>query len=126
MLAATITTNIDDPACPGDRLVYTCVSQGTSQRWRIKQNGELLADIVFIRGREPGSVIIRNPYTLTLLSTVQNRIESTVSVIATMTIHNAEVECTGIPLRDSITIKIASRSYLIIMQKFKFLICSYV
>ena len=108
--AATITANIDDPACPGERLVYTCVSQGSSQRWRIRQNGGLLIDVVFIRGREPGSVVIRNPYTFTLLSTMQNHFESTVSVVAAMSIHNSYVECTSIRLQDSITIKIAGMS----------------
>ena len=48
-------------------------------------------------------------YTFTLLytSAAQNRIDSTVSIIATMSIHDTEVECSGIPLRDLITIKIA-------------------
>ena len=109
-IATTITANIDDPACPGERLVYTCVSQGSSQRWRIRQNGGLLFDVVFIRGREPGSVVIRNPYTFTLLSTMQNHFESTVSVVAATSIHNTYVECTSVLLQDSITIKIAGMS----------------
>lgn len=108
--AATITANIDDPPCPGERLVYTCVSQGSSQRWRIQQNGGLLIDAIFIRGREPGSVIIRNPYTFTLISAMQNHFESTVSVVAAMSIHNTYVECTSVRLQDSITIKIAGIS----------------
>ena len=53
---------------------------------------------------------IRNPYTFTLLSAMQNHFESTVSVIAAVSIHNTDVECTGVTSRDSITIKIAGRS----------------
>ena len=108
--AATITANIDDPACPGERLVYTCVSQGSSQRWRIQQNGGLLIDAIFIRGREPGSMVIRNPYTFTLISAMQIHFESSVSVVAAMSIHNTYVECTSVRLQDSITIKIAGMS----------------
>ena len=108
--ATTITPNIDDAACPGDRLVYTCVSQGTSQRWRISQHGVLLADTVFRRGENPGRVKTENLYTFTLVSATQNQFESTALVEAAMSIHNTEVECTGIPLRDSVTIKIAGNN----------------
>ena len=55
---------------------------------------------------------MKNSYTFTLVSATQNQLESTVSVIATISMHNTEVECTGIPLRDSITIKIAGNTNL--------------
>lgn len=108
--ATIITPNTDDSACPGDRLVYTCVSQGTSQRWRISQHDVLLADTVFRSGEDKGRIKMKDSYTFTLISATQNQLESTVSVVAAMSIHNTEVECTGIPLRNSTTIKIAGNN----------------
>ena len=83
------------------------MSQGTSQRWRLDNDG-VVVEHAYIRGQEPaGHVVTRNPYTFTLVSTGQNHFKSTVSVVATMSIHNTVVECTGITSRDSITIRIA-------------------
>ena len=107
-IAAAITSNIDGSVCQGDELIYTCVGQGTSQRWCIKfNNGDVLVDHVFTRGDELGRVIMRHPYNFTLLSATQNLFESTVSVVATTSIHNFVVECTCILSRDSVTTRIA-------------------
>ena len=106
-----ITTNIaDDIACPGEKLVYTCVSQGTSQRWRIVNAGGMLsAEQVFGSGHRPGSAYSQNVYNFTLISTVYNHFESMLSAMATASIHNSVAECrgtSGMTLRDEVTLQI--------------------
>ena len=49
--AAAITSNIDGSVCPGDNLVYTCVGQGTSQRWRINKHGVFVEHILIYKRR---------------------------------------------------------------------------
>ena len=107
-IAAEITSNIDGSICPGEEVVYTCVSQGTSQRWRIySADGAVLVERVYALGQELGQAVMRNQYTLTLISAWQNYFKSTVSVVATTSINNTMVECTGFSSRESIAVKIA-------------------
>ena len=105
-IAAVITANVDGFPCPGEELVYTCVSQGTSQRWIIENEDRSRIDQVYASGDELG-VIVQNDYTFTLKLASHNQFKSMVSVTATISIHNTVLECTGHSSRASATIQIA-------------------
>ena len=108
VIAAEITSNIDGLICPGEEVVYTCVSQGTSQRWRLDNaDSSTLIENAFVRGQPPGRTVEQHPFTFTLVSSGQDELKSTVSVLATTSIHNTVVECTGRSSRQSIIIRIA-------------------
>ena len=112
-----ITTNIADnlPVCPREEIVCTCVSQSVSQRWRVKNEGVVTWESVFIRGQPAGTVEMRDPYRFTLISSNINHFESTVSVKATSSINNAVLECAAGSLRDTVTIQILTGHYCICM-----------
>ena len=89
-------------------MVYTCVSQGTSQRWHLENaDSGILIENTFIRGQPPGHTVVRSPFTFILVSSEQSQLKSTMSVLATTSIHNTVVECTGISSRESIIIQIS-------------------
>ena len=88
-------------------MVYTCVSQGPTQRWRIINKDEIYLELVLTRTEEPGIVDTRSPYTFTLVSTHLYHFESTVAIIVTASINNTVLECTGGTLRDRVTVRIA-------------------
>jgi hypothetical protein len=84
------------------------VSQGTSQRWRLDNSDSgILIEKTYVRGQLPGHADVRHPFTFTLVSSGQGQLTSTVSVLATTSIHNTVVECIDTSSRDSITIGIA-------------------
>ena len=93
--------------CPGEELVLTCTSQGTSQRWRIAEEGGAITEQAFVKGGELRILVIRNSYRFTLMSVAYDNFESTLSAMATNAINNTMVECTGHFSRYSIVIKIA-------------------
>lgn len=98
-------------------MIYTCVSQGTSQRWRLDNaKSGVLIEYIYIRGQQPGHTSLRYPYTFALVSAEQNQFKSTVSVIATKSINNTVVECTDTLSRDSTTIGIAGLTQLFVFQ----------
>ena len=108
LIAAEITSNIDGLICPGEEVVYTCVSQGTTQRWRLDNtDSSTLIENTFLRRQPPGHTVVRLPFTFTLISSGQGQLKSTVSVLATTLIHNTVVECIDTSSRHSITIGIA-------------------
>ena len=108
IIATDITSNIDGLICPGEEVVYTCVSQGSSQRWRLENDyRSILIEKTYARGQQPGRPDVRPPFTFTLVSSGQGQLKSTVSVLATTLIHNTVVECIDTSSRHSITIGIA-------------------
>ena len=106
---AEITSNIaDSAACPGEELVYTCVSIGTSQRWLVQSEGGVqLVELVFTSGQSLGSQRRESHFTFTLVSTSYNHFESTVSFVATSSLHNTMLDCTGLTTPASVTVRIA-------------------
>jgi hypothetical protein len=107
-IAAEITSNIDGLICPGEAVVYTCISQGTSQRWHIDSpDSSIPIENTYVQGQPPGHRVVRHPFIFTLVSSGQGQLTSTVSVLATTSINNTVVECTGISSRHSIIIGIA-------------------
>lgn len=81
-LAAEITSNIDGMVCPGEELVYTCVSQGTSQRWRLTNtDSDTLVETTYVQGQQPGRTVVRHQFTFMLVSSGQTHLTSTVSVV---------------------------------------------
>ena len=96
-------------------MVYTCTSEGTSQRWRLStSNRGVLADHTYVQGQQPGRVDVKHPCTFVLVSAEQGQLKSTVSVVATTSIHNTVVECIGITSRASTTIGIAGLVYTLL------------
>ena len=87
-------------------MVYTCVSQGTSQRWRIENEDGSRVDQLYTSGDTLG-VIIHGAYTFTLYSASLSDFISAVSVTAIMSLHNTRLQCTGHSSRASKTIHIA-------------------
>ena len=91
-------------------MVYTCLSQDTSQRWRLDNADSSVDNIIehtFVRGQSPGRTVVQPPFTFTLVSSGRDQLKSTVSVLATTLIHNTVVECIDTSSRHSITIGIA-------------------
>ena len=99
-------------------MVYTCLSQGTSQRWRLDNADSSVDNNIehtFVRGQPPGRTVVQPPFTFTLVSSGQGQLKSTMSVLATASIHNTEVECTDISSRQSIIIQISGHTCIIII-----------
>ena len=100
-------------ACPGEELVYTCASRGDSQRWHvINQDGSSNMHIVYLRTDPIGDQQTltdgsQNLYTFVLISTAYDNFISTISVVATLSMHNTRLECRSSLPPVSIVIKIA-------------------
>lgn len=88
-------------------MIYTCVSQGPTQRWRIQNEGGIPFELILTRTEEPGIVNTNSLYTFTLVSTDSNHFESTVEIVVTASIIHTVLECTGGTLRDTVTIWMA-------------------
>ena len=106
---AEITVNIaDSEVCPGEELVYTCVSIGTSQRWQVQLRSGTSLQNIFFSGDSIGSVQLQgDSFTFRLISTSYNHFESTMTVMASASLDNAIMECTGLTAPDTLTIHIA-------------------
>ena len=95
-----LTTNlddVDDVACPGEELVYTCVSTGFSQWWTIN-NAAIFQPVVKIFRREDTLTsypFIRGPYhfNFTLWSTDHLSFTSSLSTNATEPLNGTQVVC---------------------------------
>lgn len=118
MTGAVITSNITDNApCPGEAVVYTCVSQGNTQRWRIENADHTMPiEHIYTWTDEPGTVSTKTPYIFTLVSTDYSRFESTIDLVVTVSMNNTVLECTGDTLRDRATIQIAGH-YIRLISK---------
>ena len=107
----------DSLACPGEELVhvYTCTSRGDSQRWHIiNQDGSSINMHLYLRtdpiGSESQQILTdenQNRYTLILISTTFDNFISTISAVATSSMHNTRLECRSSLPPVSIVIKIA-------------------
>lgn len=98
--------------CPGEELVLTCTSQGTSHRWYISDEDGANFEVSFTKSTsDEQRLIIRNFNTMSfefaLMSVAYDHFESTVSVIVTEEINNTRVECTGRFSRDLVVLKIS-------------------
>ena len=109
-VARIITANHDGLACPGEDLVYICVSQGDTQRWHIiNEDGSLRAHCLYSSTDTIGAQrqLTDDHYTIVLNSTAFDNFISTISVVATMSMHNTRLECySGLPTV-SVVIQIA-------------------
>ena len=83
------------------------MTEGTSQRWRIRSENGVSLEKSFTSGDEQGSVHSENEYSFTLISTTNGHIESVVSLIAAVSLHNTVLDCTGHTSRVSLTLHIA-------------------
>ena len=128
LIAAEITSNIDGLICPGEEVVYTCMSQGTTQRWRLDNaDSSTLIENTFLRRQPPGHTVVRLPFTFTLVSSGQSQLKSTMSVLATTSIHNTVVECTGTSSRKSIIIQISGHNvYAITVLLYSTLVLNFI
>ena len=106
--AATISTNIKgNIVCSKEQLVLTCTGQGTTQRWRIENEGGV-TEKVFTKSDSRGTLSPMDAYQFTLVSTAYYSFESRLSTVVTNAINNTMVECTDSTLpRDRTTIKLA-------------------
>ena len=110
-----IITTSHDTVCPGEELVYICVSQGTSQIWRIISEDESSdnapqhiysrTDAIGTRGQLTDRN--QNLYIFVLNSTAYDNFISTISVVATTSMHNIRLKCIGHLSRASVVIQIA-------------------
>lgn len=91
-------------------MVLTCTGQGTTQRWHV-ENEAVVFDKLFVSGEESGMQVVKNLYNFTLISSISNNFESTLSLIATIKENNTNVECADHFSRDTVTIKIAGLIY---------------
>ena len=105
----------DGIACPGEELVYICVSQGNIQRWHIINEDGTYEEHIYSRTDAVGTRAYlsdgnQNLYTLVLNSTAYNAFTSTISVVATMSVHNIKLECKG---RSSASVRVIQIAGLI-------------
>lgn len=110
--ARIITANHDGLACPGEELVYICVSQSDNQRWHIINEDGSSTERLYSRTDAVGAQRQltdrnQNHYTLVLNSTAFDNFISTTSVVATMSLHNTRLECHSRLPTVSVVIRIA-------------------
>ena len=111
--AAMIITTNHGLACPGEELMFICVSQGDTQRWSIiNQDGSRAEEHTYTRRGSVGdqeqlSDRNQNRYTLVLNSTAFQNFISIISVMATLSIHNVRLECHSRLPTVSVAIQIA-------------------
>lgn len=80
-------------------MIYTCRSQGNTQRWRILTPGKQLSgEVFFLRGERLGTTYTISgpggyPYNITLISTQQYNFTSTLSIVATQSLENTNLAC---------------------------------
>lgn len=106
---AFIATNIEgNIVCPGENLILTCTSTGTSQRWDVENEAAVLHSVGFTIDDSPGSQQFRSSFTFTLISTAQNSdIKSSLSTNVTNAVNNTMVRCAGHSTPATVTIRIA-------------------
>ena len=102
--------------CPGEELILTCTSQGTSQRWTITDEDGADIEVVFVstlsdEQRLVSCIFNTMTFEFDLMSAAFSHFESTVSVVVTEEINNTSlrVECVGRFSRDSVVVTIAGR-----------------
>ena len=109
----SITSNTDGAAvCPGQELILTCVADNTiALRWRVfNSHSSSFIERTFTRRDAFGTREVEGVYTLTLVSNANNCFESTLSTVATQSLHNTVTECYSTTLINSFTIKIESKN----------------
>ena len=99
MAGNILTTNLLDDmlACPGEELIYTCVSTGFSQWWTIT-NAAIFQPVVKIFRKEDiltSYPINQGPYhfNFTLWSTDHLSFTSSLSTNATESLNGTQIEC---------------------------------
>ena len=96
-------------------MIFTCTSGGSSQRWRlIRENDVLgvpLTEHTFLRSNDVGTVSIQNNIFNFTLIHVSSYLESTFSTVATNELDNTIVECTS--PRDTVKIRIIGIAYIL-------------
>ena len=107
--AALISTNNGaNVYCPGEKLIFTCTSESSSQRWRLLRENDILGvpltEHTFLRSNDVGTVSIQNNIFNFTLTHVSSYLESTFSTVATRELNNTIVECTS--PRDTVKIRI--------------------
>lgn len=101
-------------------MVYICVSQGDNQRWHIiNEDGSfrvhLYSSTDAIGAQRQLTDGNQNHYTIVLNSTAIDNFISTISVVATLSMHNTRLECySGLPTV-SVMIQIAGFVAIIII-----------
>lgn len=94
-------------------MVFICVGQGNIQRWNLRnEDGMIVMQYTFTKGDQLEPVHPHSPFSFIfwLVSSDYNHFESTVSVIATVSLHNHVLECADGSLSDAVTIHIAGFS----------------
>ena len=94
-----LTANLDN-ACPGQTLIYTCVSRGTSQRWTISIFAESSPlTITLWSDSDPPTMQIHHNhhyFNFTLVSTDYHHFSSTFSTTAIENLHSTQIECASV------------------------------
>ena len=105
--------------CPGEELILTCTSQGTTQRWVVRDEDGASVDVVFTSTSDQQGLVTRDFNTLSfefaLISVAYDHFESTVSaIIVSEEINNTRVECIGRFSRDFVVLTITGSLLVII------------
>ena len=96
----------DSTVCPGEEIIYNCVSTGNSQRWIIRTEGREPVEHFFTSEEPLQTIHTDGLFRFMLISTAHNHFESTVSVEAMVSLDNTMVECTGFYGKDTSTVHI--------------------
>ena len=109
-----LTANIDD-ACQGQKLVYTCVLRGTSQRWTISISAEHSPLVkTFWSDSSPQTMQIHHSnhyFNFTLISTDYHSFSSMLSTIAVDSLHNTQIECASVASSFTMYIMLITGTY---------------
>ena len=101
---------MDDVVCPGEELILTCIDEGTSQRWNVRNEDGDSTEVTFLVGSsQVGTRHTWNLFTWTVISTDHNYFESTLSTVVTNVVNNTVVECSGQMSPATATIRIAGQ-----------------
>ena len=108
-----LTKNIP-AACPGETLIYTCISEGILQRWRLHPSADrssTLAETSFRSGVDQAgqTKILMGRFNVTLISANLNNFTSVLKFIASQLHQSIAIECSSLQSSSTESVGIVGR-----------------
>ena len=106
-------------ACPGETLIYTCISEGYIQRWRLHPSADsstTLAEVSFRSSHDVGrSSVIMDYFNFTLISPDYSNFISVLTFVASE-MYNILIECASPLSYATDSVRIVGNSIAIVLQ----------
>ena len=108
-----LTKNIP-AACPGETLIYTCISEGILQRWRLHPSADrssTIAETSFRNGIDQAgqTQILMDQFNFTLISANPNNFISVLKFIASQLHQSIAIECTSLQSSSTESVRIVGK-----------------